>query len=86
MPNIPLHVHDYSVSRLRNKAVGRAHLVGNFVDEAVMLTFVLYHKQNKCPTLSSDVLGGSCSLETVSKEAVADTRPTHLLFGWHSPV
>ena len=33
-----MHVHDYSVSRLRNKAVGKDHQVSNFVDDAIKLS------------------------------------------------
>ena len=30
-----MQVHDYSVSQLQNKAVGKDHLVSNLVDDAI---------------------------------------------------
>ena len=30
--NVPMHVHDYSISQLRDEVVGKDHPVSNFVD------------------------------------------------------
>ena len=50
-----MHIHDYSVARLLNKTFGKGQLLTYFIDDAIMLTYVLYYKQNKWSTLSSAV-------------------------------
>ena len=36
-----MHIHDYSLSQLKNKVAGKDHLVSNFIDDAIKLTHVL---------------------------------------------
>ena len=49
--NIPMHIHDYSISPLHKKSIGKDHPVGN----PIKLTHVLYYEKNEWPLLNSAV-------------------------------